>query len=345
MRLVCILAVSFAASTLGAQLRYVSPPGATNVELSSSSGVTFTNPTTRTQQVDSNLIGGRMGILRSMAFRRTNIHSRVGSKARTCDVTIDLGYGVTTVTNTFDSNFKTGSRATVFKQAKVSLPDWTGATTRPAPFDLVFKFTRPFVYNRKDSLVWDLIVENNTGGGTYYMDWSGSPPATTKGEKPVALGAGCKTKNGTFGHTTDHSATATTLTMRMSASNGPASAPAILIFGAKDLNASVGLCTKLHADLSFVLGFGSTNASGGLDKVLLSVPWNKAFAGLAFVSQIAAFDATQPGLPLALTNGVRSTTPFARGGQPFNIRRVFTSSGKGPTGSGPANSAAPVLWQ
>ena len=344
MRLVFLVAASALVAHAQAQLSYVSPPGALNVELSSSSGVTFTNPVTRTQQVDSNLIGGRLSVLRSLAFRRTNIHNRSGSKARTCDVTIDLGYGVATPTNTFNSNFKSG-RTTVFKKAKVSLPDWTGTTTRPAPFDLVFKFTRPFVYNRKDSLVWDLTVENNTGGGTYYMDWSGTAPATTKGETPVALGTGCKTKNGVFAHTTNHTATATTLTLAMSASKGPSSAPAVLIFGAKDLNANVGLCTNLRGDLSFVLAFGSTDASGALSKNLLAIPWNKAFAGLAFVSQMAAFDATQPGLPLAFTNGVRSTTPYARGGQPFNIRRVYSNTGKGPTGVGPANSAAPVLYQ
>ena len=328
------------------QAPVVSPPHAVNVEGNSSSGVTFTTPTTRTQQADGNLIGSNVVLIRGIAFRRTNIHSRIGATARKADVTIDMGYRAATYTNTFDNNFLAPTRKTVHAKKTINLPDWTQPTTTPAPFDLIIKFDAPWVYDRKQALVWDIKVENNTGGGPYYMDWFSVVPPITSGDRPTDLGTGCTTKNGTFTHTASYTADANTLFLQWNGANGPAIAPALLILGSKDLNATIGLCTKLHGDLTFILPIGATSATGAVT-AKLQVPWSNGFRGLPFVTQLAAFDTTQASLPWALTNGVKGTAPHVVGGgatTAFLIDRLWSNTSTGPTGS-MSTTCAPVQYQ
>lgn len=322
----------------------MSLPHAVEVEGNSSSGVTFTNATTRTQQIDSNLIGGKLVLINSMAFRRNN-GTTTTATTRKVDLTVDFGYAASSITSTFDNNYATNSRKTVHAKKTVSLPDWTATISAPEPFDLVIKLDAPFAYDNKQALVWDAIVQNNTGSGTYSMDWFSTAPATTKGEKPVVLGAGCKTANGSFDHTTSYTADANNLTLGFSGTGGPGSAPAIAVFGAVDLGLSVGLCSKLHGDLSFLWPIGSTNATGSVTQSF-PIPWNDSFAGVTLVSQLLAVDTTQPLLPFALSNGISATTPFVKGGgttSAFRIDRVYSQTSIGPTGT-LAKSCVPVLF-
>lgn len=341
---ITILAVTaLLASGLSAQ-SLVSPPHAVGVEGNSSSGVTFTNPLTRTQQSDGNLVGSSVALLRSLSFRR-NSGAQTTATSRKVDLQVDMGYAVATFTRTFDSNYATGTRKTVFTKKNVVLPDWTAAPPVPADFDLTIKFDTPFVNDRTRIPVWDVLCSNNTGGGSYSMDWFSSVPSITKGERPESLGTGCKTKNGTFGLSFETQCDATNLNLLVSLVQGASSSAGLLLLGTKDINANAGLCTNLRADLTFIFAIGATDTTGALNTTL-PIPWSTGVAGIPLVVQGACIDTTQPGLPFALTNGVKTSTPYvAPGGTTtaFKIDRVFSSSSQGPTGT-LAKTCVPVLW-
>ena len=126
-----LLAVTATSSLLLGQRFLVSPPQAVNVEGTSSSGLMFSYPLSRQQQVDSNVIGQKFVLVQSLAFRQSNSHSRTGAFARTIELQIDMGFGVASPTTTYDNNYKTNTRKTVFPKQSVKLPDWTKTTPTP----------------------------------------------------------------------------------------------------------------------------------------------------------------------------------------------------------------------
>lgn len=331
-------------SLLAQQL--VSPPHAVGVEGNGTSSVTFTNATTRTMQSDGNLVNSGLSLLRSISFRR-NQGAQASATSRTIDVQIDMGYRVATFTNTFASNYETGTQTTVFTNKNVTLPDWTAAPPTPADFDLTFKFDKPFINDGKRIPVWDLTCQNSSSpGSAYNMDWFSAVPTATKGERPESLGTGCKTANGTFTYTFETEADATTLSVLYAFIGAASNAPCVALIGGTDPNLNIGLCTNLRSDLTFVLPLGASDATGTFG-LKAPIPWGAALAGLKLISQGICLDATQPGLPFALSNGVETTTPYVIGGGGattlFKVDRLWTSSGTGPTGS-VGTTAAPIQW-
>ncbi|MCA8971180.1 MAG: hypothetical protein KDC95_15420 [Planctomycetes bacterium] len=341
-----ILSTLVIGSSLFAQQTLVSPPHAVGVEGNSSSGVTFTNPTTRTMQSDGNLVTAGMPLLRSIAFRR-NSGAQASATSRTVDVQIDMGYSATTFTNTFASNYETGTQTTVFTNKNITLPDWTAAPPTPADFDLTIKFDKPFINDGKRIPIWDITCQNNSGlSASYSMDWFSSVPTATKGERPESLGTGCKTANGTFTYTFETEADATTLSVLYAFTGAASNAPCVALIGGTDPNLNIGLCANLRSDLTFVLPLGASDATGTFG-IKAPIPWAASLAGLKLISQGICLDATQPGLPFALSNGVKTTTPYVVGGGGattlFKIDRVWTNTGTGPTGT-LSTTCAPVLW-
>ncbi|HMQ21138.1 MAG TPA: hypothetical protein PKE00_01530 [Planctomycetota bacterium] len=348
MRQTALFAATLAALTVsaGAQ-QLVTPPHAVGLEGNSSSGITFTNAATRTMQSDGNLVGSGLRLLRSMTFRRNGSDLAL-SIARTVDVQIDMGYSVATFTNTFDNNFEANTKTTVFSLKQVSLPDWTVAPpTPPADFDLTIKFDTPFVNDNVRTPIFDILCSNNSQpGSTYRMDWFSTVPTLTKGERPEALGTGCTTANGVFTYTFETQADATNMSVLYAFRGAASNAPCVAMIGGTDPNVNIGLCTNLRSDLTFVLPLGVSDGTGtfGLNA---PIPWSSGLAGLRLISQGFCLDATQPGLPFALSNGVSTTTPYVVGGGGataiFKINRLFTSTGQGPTGT-LATTCIPVLW-
>lgn len=333
------------AAPLASQASYVSPPHAVGVEGNSSSGVTFTNASTRTMQADANLQNAKLPILRSMSFRR-NAGAQTTATSRMVDVQIDMGFKAATFTNTFDSNYAAMTRRTVFTKKNISLPDWTAAPPTPADFDLTIKFDTPFVNDVTKTVLWDVMCTNNTGGGTYSMDWMSAAPSITRGERPSELGTGCTTPNGTFAFTFTTEADATNITLRYGFTNAASSTPALAIVGSMDPNVNAGLCANLRADLLFLIPIGASDASGTLS-VNSQIPWSASLAGLQLFAQGLSVDPSQTGLPIALSNGIRTTTPYVIGGTTastaFKIDRLWTNSGQGPTGTR-STTCAPVKW-
>ncbi len=340
-------ALALISASVSAQTDFVSPPVFKYTEGSSSSGITFTNPTTRTQQCDSNLIGGPLTTIRSLAFRRTNIHSNVAAFARTADVTILMGHGdLNNLSSTFATNFL-GAPTTVFTKKPVNLPDWTSQTMNAHPFDLKFVFDVPFPYNRTDPVVWDVSVENNTGGGSYYMDWTGTPPAITSGSHQKSLGTGCTTANGSMTIEPVYTASAANLDLAWGVTAAPSSAQVFVAVDLRDNNIPLpGLCTNLHPMLAINAPVGTADVTGTLPVTsLVNIPWTVNFADVSLVTQVFSLDPTQAGLPAAFSNGSVGTSPNVVGSTPFLIdSRVYSNTSIGPTGSGPFTSAAPVMY-
>jgi hypothetical protein len=77
---------------------------------------------------------------------------------------------------------------------------------------------------------------------------------------------------------------------------------------------------------------------------LLSAPWNSAFAGLPTQVQALCLDATQPGLPFVLSNGLQSPLPLVPGQADLQVLRIYSNKTTGPIGTTPSKSAAPVEY-
>lgn len=307
-----LLAVMVTSSFLLGQKYLVSPPHAVNVEGTSSSGLMFSYPLSRQQQVDSNPIGQQFVLVQGIAYRQSNSHSRTGAVARTIEVQIDMGFGIANPTTTYDNNYKANTRKTVLPKQSVNLPDWTGATPTPAPFSLTFPFKTLFVYSNKESLIWDIMVTKNSSSGQYYIDWFPSAPNVTKGTTPQVLGKGCATKNGAFTHTTNFTADTTNLNLAWGATNAPSQAPVIAALGLNNPNLNIGWCDNLHTDALVLLPRTTANSVGTVTGTL-QLPWQSTFAGIMLYSQVVATDTSQP-TGLTLTNGLMGSTPFAKGG-------------------------------
>lgn len=340
-----VLALPVLATVTAAQGSFITPLQAVQMEGNSSSGVTFTNPMTRTQQIDFNLMGRSITSINSLAFRRSNTISRVSSVARTVDVQIDLGYPIAMTTTQLDANFRANTRRTVSTASSFNLPDWTGPTSDPAPFDLEFPFSSPFLYDNSEALVWDLQTANNTGGGSYYMDWLQTTPRRTRGDKPEVLGVGCTTAQGVFTQSTIFSASTNQIMFDWEAENAPANAAVIPLLGLSDPNASIGWCGSLHSDASFIMPAAVADGMGGVSSGI-TVTYGPALAGVRLYTQLIASDPSQPA-GIALSNGIGTSSPYVKaGGSPsdFRIVRFYDVGGHGPVGSGPFATAVPVRY-
>ncbi len=337
MRLIpIVLALS---SSLVAQNLYVQPPGYDAIEGNSSTGIPFSYLSARVQQADSNRIGTVLPAISALAFRRDRSAGST-STARTVDITVLMGKcDINTFTSTFANNWL-GAPTTVYTTKPTNLPDISMAPPAPpAAFAVQIVSDVPFFYDGVDSLLWELQVDNGVTG-TYSMDWV-SAATTTNGATSTQLGTGCTTANGAMSLTTTFSATTSTLNLAFSTLRAPISAPLTLLFGLSDPSFNIpGFCTLIHTDAIASTPLGSASATGGLSQTL-SFPWSSSLSGWSMYSQVLAPDASQPGFPLAFSNGRQSPLPLTAGGPaPTGMRRTYsTASSSAATGVAPSTSA------
>lgn len=326
----------------------IAPRGSEFFEGNSASDIMLGNwaPQTRTQQIDASLVGTAVPLVRYLGWRRNGAGNTGAPKAT--DLTILMGHAdFATVTNTFATNYKTAAQ-TVFTKKTVNLPDWNTATTSvPAPCDLVVPLDVPFVYNNVDALVWEVLNENNPMG-IYTQDWVSSM-THTYGDYAVDLGGGCTTPNGAMSHRAALRANASVLELGYDVAKAPSTTPLTMLIGASDPSVQLpGLCGTIHAMPDATLALGSSGANGELALAFpISTPWNPALAGAVLYTQVLAQDASQSGLPFALSNGLRIAVPTtnAIGTTPINVKRIYhTSSVTTATGTGPAVSAVVTLY-
>jgi hypothetical protein len=345
-RLICA-AVLLSSAAL-AQRSFVSPPAAASQEGSGGTSVSFTATTSRTMQIDANLIGRSWVVFKQLAFRRDTDIGNSAAIPRSVTVQIDFGIGdMAQFGRYFDQNY-VGPKTTVFTPKQVMLPDWSQPITGLPAFDLVFKFDQPYIHTSTNSpILWDLICTSGSIQGAYYMDWQSGPFVVASAPQPETQGQGCVTSQGRFALTSAHEATSSTLSLRWAVQAALPQSPVLMLFGIQDPQLALpGLCASLHSDLALPIALlGQSDASGSIPMTtLLSAPWNSAFAGLPTQVQALCLDATQPGLPFVLSNGLQSPLPLVPGQADLQVLRIYSNKTTGPIGTTPSKSAAPVEY-
>jgi hypothetical protein len=215
-----------------------------------------------------------------------------------------LAVGSCLFAENLDANVKT-----VIKAQTIKMPDWSQLPKNsPAPFTFHFPFAAPWVYTGKMGLVWDVAYSSPTATGAAQTDrefQSGiSWPAGT------AVGTGCSgwtyksmLQNAGPGIPTR------AIRLTIEATAGPVNALVTALIGAKPINMNFGGCAPLYVNPNVSLPIGKNDANGKYSRRYFAVPYNKALEGGAIVTQLAAADARQKPLPVALSNGVSGNIP------------------------------------
>ena len=348
-RLSLALLGALSAAPLAAQLTFTSPPGAQHLEGNSSSGVLWgaaAGHQSRVQQADANFIGEhRMPVILSIAWRR-DWPGTATAVARTAELTLIMAHtDYATFSSTYARNYK-DMPVTVFARKTINLPAWTPITgTAPAPFDLKVPYDLPWVYNRVDALLWEGVVTNTGAAGRYSDDWF-SAAAANDWSMTIQESAGCTTANGPFQKRDGYRTTASALNVGWEVRGGPSNAAVTVLLGAQLQSVAVpGLCAPLAVLPLLTLPLGTTDGAGALPLGATSLTWNPTLAGAEVAAQAAALDVTQPGLPIAVSNGTRTVLPKVLGNPGINCKRTFTQgSATATTGSSVSVTAAPTQF-
>ncbi len=323
----CALSVA-----LAAQSYTVSPAAYTNLQGPSGNTFPLNYQVGRYQQVHGDL-KGTPRVLQGMSLRKSS-STQSSMTARTISVTILLCDGnYATVSGTFASNYA-GTPVTVKPKGTVNCPDWTFSQGTPEPWSVVIPFTTPFVYTGVNDLLWEFQVDSNTATSGYYADAASA--SDTLNASYVQLGTGCKAGTNTQPMTQSMriytTATTKLLNFTGSVSYVPPSVPAAILASPVNPNATIpGLCEKV-----FVISFWSFPATsttrGTISIPLVSTTHDPNWAGLKLYTQTFVPDASQTGIPLALSNGTEATLPgFA---STFDLARIYyNGSTSATTGS------------
>ncbi|MBK8975533.1 MAG: hypothetical protein IPM29_06375 [Planctomycetes bacterium] len=318
--LATLAALAGSATLLPAQLAVTSPLGYDNIEGNTTFNHFDSGGDRRFQQIDATHLN-RQFIIRSLGFRRDGGTNGGGTNEppRTMDLEITFGLAnMTILTSAFDPNFLPGSSQVSFIKRQVNMPDWTGNAGTPGPYDFVIPLDFAFPYAGNDALVIDFTYENlvwqgtATGGSAVDRQYVGATTATG-----TALGTGCtaSTSSSAFSHSmrlenNGLGGAAYGMRMRIDATNAPISTPVLLNIDLADLNLTVpGLCATVHAGPTLSLPIAVSDPLGAVGQTSLSWGYNPVFVGVQLVTQLAAFDAGQPAIPVVLSQGRVATMP------------------------------------
>ncbi|MEZ5987811.1 MAG: hypothetical protein R3F30_01530 [Planctomycetota bacterium] len=245
--------------------------------------------------------------LNQIAFRRYQSTS-TGATSGALDVIVTMAQCDWAVVDTvFKNNWQTNV-VEVLNAKSVSIPDWTVAPNpAPAPFDMVFKFSKTWVYRGNSALVWTVDYSNSTANGRS-MD---RDYGTWNYVGGTSLGTGC----GSYGDylqfwNLGSASPISGFHLQVAGTNGPATAPTFLLLDGSDSNLTVpGLCAKLHALPTFIFYLGASDASGTLSHRYLTLPFLAGAQNATIYTQLLAVDTTQTGLPFAVSGGQKVTIP------------------------------------
>jgi hypothetical protein len=212
---------------------------------------------------------------------------------------------------TFAANY-VGTPVNVFQRKQVNTPDWRPPITqRPAPFDYSIPFDAPYVYLAVNDLLYEVVVHANSSSASFQCDASGGTATWTHGTY-TSEGVGCTTGNGTFLLRSQirHVQATGLISFVWDMLGGPATAGGVLLLGRGPLNAPVpGLCTNLYTDAVLPVVTFATTAAGAAATSPMIVAYDPSWVGPCVTGQAVALDGSQPGLPIAATQGVRCEVP------------------------------------
>jgi hypothetical protein len=303
----------------------------------------------RLQLIYNELRGHAISNMRSLAFRRDGVTAVTTGIARTVDLEVLCGAGdAAAATTTFANNY-IGTPTVVYTRKMTNLPDRSAApTARPMPFDVILMFDNLFTHAGTNDFLYELKVYGNslTGAGNdYYSDYATQNPAFVPSTS-TTIGAGCMTNASMTLPMTLSSAYSSAgtrvdrasgnLIFQWSGLRAPTNSPVVaVLLGLTNPNLAIpGLCGdgRLYSSGQIVIPAGAASATGSFTPPVINVPWDNAYALLAVYTQAVAADPSQPGLQVAVSNGLEQILPP---GLPptFNIARLHHfSDANGATG-------------
>jgi len=307
-----LLASLMLAAALSAQTSTTSPKGLEKFE--GNTQFLFWRPKSILQVVDDTNRKARN--IQSLAFRQDFSNSWVGAgKKGSAEVVVTMSQTpFAQIDLEYSANLRTNT-SVVFK-GKVLLPDWTGWPWRaPAPFDLVIKWSRPWAYDGRSALVWQIEVGKSTSAAGHMMDGdnTGAKVPYGVGKK---LGTGCgRYVEYLYLRNSGRYSPVTGMHLEFwSSTGGPPNSPTWLLIDGKDSNLSIpGLCARLHALPTLMLPVGKTTSLGALTMKHLNFPYQSTLQGATFVTQLLTLAPAQPGLPFGLTDGQQARMPSNAG--------------------------------
>lgn len=342
MKNLSLVCSSFLAASLAAQTTTVSPTGFATVEGVGNNAFPFTNnataPSRRYMQIHSDVTGPI--VITKLSFRPNgNTTGFAGSAA--CDMEMFMG-----------DSLPYDSPRWVLAQNYLGVPqnsltrqviNWGPlAAGSPAPFEFNVPLTTPFVYTGAASLAWEAVVHSLTFTTPFATQMDVESSTITTGTTGTSTGVGCTVTGQASAMTLamTHSDSAGTWSFGCTVANGPASAPAFLYLGVSNPNLSFpGLCSNLYTDLVLSLPLGATDANGysgtfsnvaGTTRVgggANAYALRNSVAGATLYFQAHALDISQPGIPIANSNGLSLLVPPSNLTRVRQVTRLFNNFG------------------
>jgi len=317
------------AGALAAQPNYsYSPVNYATVEGPSSTGVPFTattrGPGYRMQQVHGDLKGTGLKVITALSFRRNGTTaSNSVANPRTLDMQLALGdCDYAAVGPVFAANY-IGAPKVAIARKNVVTPDWkTLPPVTPCPFDFTMAFDAPVVYLAINDFLYDIQIYSNSNPttDTYTADYA-SPAFANAGSS--ILGTPCTTVGAAGPYNLLGTIGALSTGEYRFGPQGfytPANSINVLLLGLSDPNLSVpGLCTNIRSSGEVILTMPVSSSIGLWTMPLTYFPGTGYYSGAVLYWQGASVDASQSGIGVSLSHGVRLTlqaiptvAPFAK---------------------------------
>ena len=212
--------------------------------------------------------------------------------------------------STFATNYASAPMNVVTRKF-INLPDWTAATTKPAPFTFTVPFDVPFVYVGLKDLVWEVAVHSTTATGTWPADAFSAILSSSGASVSTGLGCFATTRTSRMSISASQQTEFVPQTMSLSyfANSAPASAPSAFLLGLVNPGIPVpGLCANLYVDQVFMTINATAGTTGLFSAPTITVPYDPQLVGFRVYAQAASLDAGQTsGLPVAVSNGLQTT--------------------------------------
>lgn len=314
----------------------------------------FDRPDFAYQEVHSSWTGGGQKILLGVGFRRGWGQEDIpANTARTADVTFTVGTGdrATFAKTSFAGNYSNNSATVVFPKAQVSMPDWrTRPAVAPAPFDVVFPFKVPYVYDGKSDFVWQIAYENcsESARTRYFCDRANTQKYLYSNGIPI--GTGCTATGRTVAHGLtsrlyNYGPNGASYKMRLylQATNNPSSAPVAAAVGGVQLNLPLpGWCTNLVTLPLLYLPIGTSSSTGSLATRYYDSPYVASAVGTSLYVQAYSPDAGHPS-GLSLTEGEKTTMPPTINFTPTaSFKYIYRSAPTSTSLSGPFTAGSVI---
>lgn len=320
------------ASLLAGQQPRVSPTPFTGLEGNGATSYPFSAALFRFQQIHADLRGGAAQVA-ALAWRRDAGSGGGPGLARTVDLDLTLAEGdAATAGPVFAAN-ALANVTTAVARKNVALPDWRSQPpAAPASFTARIALDAPWTYGGSLDLLWEVRVFANSAAGDLYLadyGFPATPPRYLAATR--ARGSGCQTNS--------HPGLPMTLSaslwsepsglcfLQWFVDRAPSQAlGAAVLLGVVDPDLPVpGFCASgLRCEPLLVLPPAApVGANGACQTALFAIPWDPSFRGATLTSQALAYDAQQPGLPLAGSNGLHCDLPYALPPTVTPLTRVY----------------------